>query len=364
MSYDLDTRLETEKRRILQPLWNAMHKVVFPHLRYGVALCVSGGADSRALMETMALWPVGCQSQVVVLSIDHQTRPESSAEAYAVVSRAKVLGFAAEMLTLYPVTKTDEATLRKQRYEVLWRYAEANNLNAICTAHHQDDDAEGFFMDLFGLGGGREGSAMDSELETKSGLVLRPFLTFSKKNIVAVLTVLNKVDYFTDPTNENNIAKRSQVRSWLNAELVRFHPAPHQRMAKIAQRRGLDLQALCQVSEKLIEIKSPECVRVSLLPQTPDSILCRALGQALKVLLPNKDLRQASETLQKLAIKAKKSATDHAQGLDQTACSITVDNKILFRLDLPGVRATVTLAGIELQKIVDKSTFTAEEAVF
>ena len=364
MSYDIDTRLETEKRRILQPLWNSMQKVVFPHLNQGVAICVSGGADSKALMESLALWPVGCQSQVVVLSVDHQIRPESMVEAQAVLSRAKVLGFAAEMLTLYPVTKTDEATLRKQRYEVLWRYAKANNLKAICTAHHQDDDAEGFFMDLFGLGGGQEGSAMDTQLETKSGLLLRPFLPFSKKNIVAVLTVLNKVDYFTDPTNENNIAKRSQVRSWLNGELVRFHPAPHQRMARIAKRRGLDLQALCQVSEKLIEIKSAECVRVSILPQTPDSILCRALGQALKVLLPDKDLRQASETLHKLAVKAKKSATDHVQGLDRTACSITVDNKILFRLDLPGVRATVTLAGIELQKIVDKSTFTAEEAVF
>jgi len=352
-----ELRLETKRRRILQPFWNSFQQVILPHLHKKVGLCISGGADSRALLEAMALWPVGCQSFVTVMSVDHGIRAESHQESVQVLARAKVLGFETKILFLRPLLKTDEATLRKQRYEALWTYAKSKNISAICTAHHQGDDAEGFLMDLFGLGGGHEGSAMDAELRTDFGLVLRPFLSFTRKTLLELLTVLNQVDYFTDPTNENSIAKRSQMRSFLNEELLRFHPNPYQRLANIAKRRGEDLKALYFVAEQLIEVVSLEKVRVRLELNTPDAILWRAIMQALKILVPEKDLRQTSNTLFNLVEKAKKMTIENREGLDQTACSFTVSSKNSACFDLPGVVATITLTGIELQKTLDKNTF-------
>ncbi len=343
-------QLETERRRLFQPIWNSFDQVLLPKIKQGIALCVSGGADSRALLEALACYFLRHQGRVLVLSVDHGTRPESRKEAEAVLARAKVLGFESQLICLEASMPSDEATLRKHRYEALWRFAKMNNIASLCTAHHQGDDAEGFLMDLFGLGGGHEGSAMSTQLPTEHGEILRPFLNFSRKTLLQLLTVIDATDYFTDPTNENSSAKRSQVRSWLNEDLLRFHPDPHQRIAHIAKRRGLDLQALYGFADQLIEVENSDVIRVRFLSNTPDGIFLRALTQALKMLMPDKDLRSASRALADLLNHAKKNMTDHCQGLDQTSSSFTLGHKKLARFDLPGVQATVTSAGIELKK--------------
>ncbi len=343
-------QLETQRRRLFQTLWNSFYRVILPRMGQGVALCVSGGADSRALLEAMSHWPLRHQGRVLVLSVDHQTRAESKKEAKAVLARAKVLGFETQLITLETSIRSDEATLRKHRYQALWQFAQAQKIRSLCTAHHQGDDAEGFLMDLFGLGGGHEGSAMNSELKTDQGEVLRPFLNFSRKALLQLLTVIDATDYFTDPTNENSTAKRSQIRSWLNEDLLKFHPSPHERLAYIAKRRGLDLQALYVVADQLIKIENPNMIFVRFQPNTPDAIFLRALTQALKMLVPDKDLRNANRALSNLLNHAKKIMTDHNQGLDQTSSSFTLGHKKLARFDLPGVLATVTSAGIELGK--------------
>jgi tRNA(Ile)-lysidine synthetase-like protein len=357
-------QLETEKRRFFQPIWNSFSQVILPKMKQGIALCVSGGADSRALLEALACWPQRSEGRVLVFSVDHAIRSESKKEALAVLARAKVLGFESRLICLESTIRSDEASLRKHRYEALWRFAGVNSLRSLCTAHHQGDDAEGFLMDLFGLGGGHEGSAMSPQSQTNHGEVLRPFLNFSRKVLLQLLTVIDATDYFTDPSNENSNAKRSQIRSWLNADLLRFHPNPHQRIAYVAKRRGLDLQALYVFADQIIEIENPDLIRVRFSPGMPDGFFLRALAQALKMLLPNKDLRSANRALADLLSHAKKIMTDYCQGLDQTCSSFTLGHKKLARFDLPGVQATVTSAGIELKKNSVKDSFSVHGVVF
>src|SRR3989338_5640972 len=141
--------MKTKTRRLLQALWNVFDSLLLEHADQGLILCVSGGADSRALMESAALWPRRFAS-ICVVSIDHGVRPESVLEARWVCDRARVLGFESKLLSLKSTVK-DEASLRKARYQAIWKQSQGR---VLVTAHHQDDQAEGFVMDLMGLGGG------------------------------------------------------------------------------------------------------------------------------------------------------------------------------------------------------------------
>ena len=66
-----------------------------------VALAVSGGSDSIALMRLVAEWAGARRSppRLAVLTVDHGLRTESAEEARCVVGWARACGLAAEVLT-------------------------------------------------------------------------------------------------------------------------------------------------------------------------------------------------------------------------------------------------------------------------
>ncbi|MEI6805780.1 MAG: tRNA lysidine(34) synthetase TilS [Myxococcaceae bacterium] len=292
--------MKTKTRRLLQPIWNAFD-VLFPP--EGLLLCVSGGSDSRALMEAVAHWPHRVQN-IHIVSVDHATRPETKREAEAVCARAKILGFESHLLSLYPVIKKDEASLRAGRYGLIWQLARDLGIRAIATAHTQDDQAESFIMDMMGHGGGTEGSAMPAVSERPEGLLLRPLLEFTRAYLIAVLSELGQEDYFTDPTNQQSLGSRVQVRDFL-----KLHPTPQTRLAGLAQKRKSDLDALKAWACDLIEVYSAGQVLVKFTPEIPEAVLLQAFKKALSSLLPDQDLRSAHKTLELMA-KQKKGSFD------------------------------------------------------
>lgn len=108
----------TQKRRVDQKLWNTLDEHLLTFVEHGVMLAVSGGPDSRALLEAVASWPRRHRGRFLVVAIDHGVRKESSEEARLVTLRAKRLGFDAEVVPLRDVTSYSEADLRKKRYEI------------------------------------------------------------------------------------------------------------------------------------------------------------------------------------------------------------------------------------------------------
>ncbi len=278
--------MQTKTRRLLQPIWNAFDSYLAPYCEQGVVLCVSGGSDSRALMEAVALWPKRF-ANIRVVSVDHRARPEALDESLAVCARARVLGFDATQISLEP-GKTDEATLRKRRYAAIQG-------NILVTAHTQDDQAESFIMDLMGQGGGPEGAGM----LPVSANIIRPLLEFSRAYLIAVLTELGIYDYVNDPTNEHSTGKRVGVRHFLA-----LHHMPKERLAELAQRRRQDLEALKLAASGLVE-PVDNVIRVTLSPNHPEPIKFQALKLGLRELLPESDLRGANSTLRQIAAETK-----------------------------------------------------------
>ncbi len=180
----------------------------FPRL----ALAVSGGPDSLALMHLVAGWR-GAARAVSVLTVDHALRAGSREEAETVSAGAHALGFPHRILTWRhgPVEARIQARAREARYSLMADYCAAHDIPALVTAHHLDDCAETFLMRL-ARGSGLDGLAAIPEEGSWAGLtLLRPLLDVPKARLVATVCAAG-IPFVTDPSNADPRFERTQLR--------------------------------------------------------------------------------------------------------------------------------------------------------
>ena len=104
-----------------------------------------------------------------------------------------------------------EMEARELRYSWFAEQARALNAEAICVAHHKDDQAETVLLNLI-RGTGLQGlSAMAPERHINGLRVIRPLLDMSKDDILMYLAH-RRQDYVTDSTNLERNALRNRIR--------------------------------------------------------------------------------------------------------------------------------------------------------
>ncbi len=219
-------------RRALQPLWNALEDVA-PALAGGAVVAVSGGPDSRALLESIARWRHRPASLLVV-AVDHGLRPAARSEVAAVVARATELGLPGRAVALRDL-KPDEQSLRTARHQALHREALAAGFCAVVYAHHRGDVAEGLVMHLAGQGGGRRGMAV-RPIESIEGVGrVRPFLALPKSTLAAALAALGITDVVVDEDDRAGRNARARLRVQMAAAFGADAPGLEASLARHAQ---------------------------------------------------------------------------------------------------------------------------------
>ena len=152
-----------------------------------IALAVSGGPDSTAMMQIAAFSKKIKNSNVTVIVVDHGLRKESKNESKIVCQNAKLLGFKFKILKwdgVKPKTRIQEIA-RKTRYKLITSWCKKKGIEKLFLAHHLDDQVETFFMRL-GKGSGVDGLAVMSFVTEISTLKLvRPFLEIPKTRSVS-----------------------------------------------------------------------------------------------------------------------------------------------------------------------------------
>ncbi len=154
-----------------------------------IALAVSGGADSLALMGAAARWRKrrGGKPDMVVLTVDHRLRRTSRREAEAVVAAAEARGLPARILVRKgkaPAANI-EAEARSVRYSLLVEAARSLGASHLLTAHHRDDLAEALLLRLT-RGAGVFGLAAMRPAVATNGIVLaRPLLAVPRARLAA-----------------------------------------------------------------------------------------------------------------------------------------------------------------------------------
>lgn len=175
----------------------------FPEPSEGpVALAVSGGPDSTALM--ILARRKGLEG--VVVHVDHGLRKDSDKEVAVVAASAGILGFSFESRRVLVADGPDlEARARKARYEAL--------PSAVLTGHTMDDQAETVLLNVL-RGAATDGlRGMRHELAREGGgTVCRPLLGI-RRSETELLCQLAGLDVVRDPTNSNPRFRRNRLRS-------------------------------------------------------------------------------------------------------------------------------------------------------
>ncbi|NNF77319.1 MAG: tRNA lysidine(34) synthetase TilS [Rhizobiales bacterium] len=214
-----------------------------------VALAVSGGADSVALMLAASrLLPV---ENLTVLSVDHGLRAAAAGEAAQVAGWAKTAGV--QHVTLRWQEEKPEtgiqAAAREARYQLMTDWCTANNVAHLVTAHNLDDQAETVLMRLK-RGSGVDGLAGMAKQSWRSGIqLLRPLLDVTHDALVASLRQAGH-SWIEDPSNTDEQYERIQVRK--SAETLSALGLSNAKLVATARRMTRAREALEQATHQLL----------------------------------------------------------------------------------------------------------------
>lgn len=247
-----------------------------------LAVAVSGGADSMALMKAAADFGKQNGNRIVALTVDHGLRPESAAEARQVADWAHALGVKAELLVWQgekPKTGIEQAA-RNARYALLFDACRRLKIENLLLGHHKRDQAETFLMRR-ARGSGEIGLAGMSAVRSFAfGRMLRPFLGIEPSKLRAFARE-NGLPWVDDPTNATMQFERGRLRQTVSVEVL--EDAFCQTLFYGKKRRVLEEQTAAFYRRFLV--LSP--MGYALLPQgafaADEACLAYALGEILRV---------------------------------------------------------------------------------
>ncbi|MDD4223124.1 MAG: tRNA lysidine(34) synthetase TilS [Candidatus Cloacimonetes bacterium] len=225
-------------------------------------LCVSGGADSVALLLLISRLRSLRRLTLLAVHVDHQLRgAESAADAELVKQLCQDLSVPLIIRKVRLDAGGDlENRARQKRFQVFEEVLEAYRFDLIVTAHHRQDQTETMLLNLF-RGAGLSGLA---GIRPRSGNVAHPLLCFDKEELTALLEE-QKIPWREDASNADQGFKRNWIRHTL-LPLVATELNP-----RVASSLG-EQAAIFAGAEELILQRVKSLTRKVTLEQLPERI--------------------------------------------------------------------------------------------
>jgi tRNA(Ile)-lysidine synthase len=181
----------------------------------GVALAVSGGADSIAMLFLASNWAKNNSINLTIFSVDHKLRAESVSELEFV--RETVMSLGHEFIPLewrHSGQKTSiQERARDARYNMMSEKCHELSINTLLTAHHYDDFLENYLMRK-NKKSGILGLSNSESMYFNNIQVLRPFCSIKKKILVDYLNS-NSIKWVEDSSNNSDLYERNVIRKQL-----------------------------------------------------------------------------------------------------------------------------------------------------
>jgi tRNA(Ile)-lysidine synthetase-like protein len=207
--------MTTEFTEIFHNLLDAIEQPVTQ-----LAVAVSGGADSMALLHLAHIFAGQHKIKLTALTVDHGLRPESKAEAEAVSNWCQKNNIPHHVLQWQgtkPETGLQDAA-RQARRQLLCDKCHALDIPVLLLAHQADDQAETIIMRLQ-RGTGLRGILGIQEVveDAATGvLLLRPLLSMRRAELRNYCTK-NQIPFHDDPANDDPRFERARVRQALQS---------------------------------------------------------------------------------------------------------------------------------------------------
>ena len=248
----------------------------------GVLVGLSGGADSVALLCMLVrlgyrCYAVHCNFHLRGTESDRDERFTTglchSLGVPCEVVHFDTLGYAAEKRV------SIEMAARELRYREFEHIRQAQGLDVIAVAHHQDDAVETLLLNLI-RGAGINGL---TGMHAINGRVVRPLLCVTRDEIICYLEHL-KQPYVTDSTNLTDAYARNKIRLNLLPMMQEINPAAKNNILRaashLAEAAILYNKAVEKEKENIIEKDEDTRISISALLacDSPKSVLFEILN--------------------------------------------------------------------------------------
>lgn len=194
------------------PIRTAVQQALGPYLGAGARVCIgfSGGMDSLVLLHALAQVRVNTPIELLAVHVHHGISPHAddwAAFCQSVCAALNVACTVARVTVAHASGKGVECVAREARYEA---FAAAPG-DILCLAHHQNDRAETFLLNLFrgasinGLAGVPDARRLGKKY------VLRPFINLPRATLHS-WAINRRLRWVEDDSNQNLIFRRNFVR--------------------------------------------------------------------------------------------------------------------------------------------------------
>ncbi len=179
-----------------------------------LAVAVSGGSDSSALLLLAHSWAQGSGTELNVVSVDHQLRPEAKDECKFVSTLASELGLPHTTLVWNAdqVTGNIPQSAREGRYRLMGEWAMSRGIDTVCLGHTLNDQAETVLMQLSRKAGVDGLSGMPETVVRHGVTWLRPLLDIQRQQLRNFLIECGRT-WVDDPTNQEAQYDRIKIRN-------------------------------------------------------------------------------------------------------------------------------------------------------
>jgi len=222
-----------------------------------IAVAVSGGPDSLALVLLAEKWARRCGGRAWALTVDHGLRPESAAEARTLAGWLAARAIQHEILMWEgdkPASGIQEAA-RDARYQLMAEWCRTHGCLHLLAGHHREDQVETHLIRRR-AGSGSDGLAgMSAVRELADCRLVRPLLSVPRARLLAVLADEGQ-PFLSDPSNRNPVFERARLRLADEASGGAVREAPEAIVAelracgrrRIERERRLDALIACSLA--------------------------------------------------------------------------------------------------------------------
>lgn len=254
-----------------------------------VLLALSGGADSRFLLDRLAKGSLRDGFPLLLAHVNHGIRGES-ADRDEDFCRTLAARYGLPIQVLHAnvpaLAKANGKGIEEEAREVRYRFFETlmreQNIPLLATAHQADDLMETM---LFRIARGTGAGGLCSILPVRpfaNGFVTRPLLKLTAREIRNACK-REGLDYVEDETNAEQIYARNLIRGKVIPALEQLYQAPQKQAAKLAERLRQDEDyfagAVNAVWQKSYQNQLPCAVVAELHPSIRARLFTRFLSE-------------------------------------------------------------------------------------
>jgi tRNA(Ile)-lysidine synthase len=200
-----------------------------------VAIGVSGGPDSMALLDLIIRLKSELDLIVIVCHVNHNIREESKEEEAYLRSFCKEQGLHFEGMKIENYGDDNfHNEARTIRYNFFDKVCKEHSARFLMTAHHGDDLIETVLMRIV-RGSTLKGYSGFSKVIVKDDYtILRPLISVTKKELEDYCET-KKIKYFIDKSNLKDTYTRNRYRKYILPFLKEEDPLVHEKFLKFSE---------------------------------------------------------------------------------------------------------------------------------